>query len=153
MEVVPQAAGFVSFFLVASPLYHLNAQLEFRMWCVENVVDLPVFTGAEVSPESSVEDAAQRTGTPGRNVPALRPDQPGVRSASVTFSTPPTSTWVRWNLPLLSLLTSESFWPFAEPFQGPALPPGHWSVCIDDVIFPGYRETQAGWFIKETSPS
>lgn len=46
------------FFLVPLPLYHLNTQLEFRMWCVENVVDLPVFTGAEVSPESSVEDAA-----------------------------------------------------------------------------------------------
>lgn len=126
------------------------------MWCVENVVELSVFTGAEVSPECSVRDFAQRTGTPGTNVPALCVDQPGMRSASVTFKTPPASTQtvqVLWNLPLLSLLTSESFWPFTESFQGSALPLGHGSVCMDEVVFPGYWKTQAGWFIKETSAS
>lgn len=74
------------------PLYHWNAQLAFRLWCAANVVELPVFTGAEVSPECSVWDAAQRKGTRVTNVPALYLDQPGVRSASVTFKTPPTST-------------------------------------------------------------
>lgn len=142
-----------SFFSSPPPLYHLNAQLAFKMWCLENVVELPVFTGAEVPPECSARDAAQRTGTRGTNVPALCLGQPGVRSASVTFRIPPTSTQVLWNLPLLSLLTSENFWPFTEPCQGSALPLGHGSVCIDEVIFPGYWKTQAGWFIKETPTS
>lgn len=55
--------------------------------------------------------------------------------------------------PVEPALTSESFWPFTEAFQGSALPLGHGSVCRDEVVFPGYWKTRAGWFIKETSAS
>lgn len=42
------------------------------------------------------------------------------------------------SLPLLNL------WPFTKPFQLSALPLGHETVCINELIFPGYRENTAG---------
>lgn len=112
-----------------------------------------MFSGAEISPECSFRDAAQRTGTQGTNVPALCLNHPGVRVASVTFKTPPTSIQtiqVLLNLPPTSTVDVWEFMTFRRAF--PVVCPWVVEVFVEMKWYFQGRELKQDDLLKRHPP-